>query len=359
MTNTSLTLGEVADRLGLECRGDRTRPLVGLATLVTATANHLSFFANAKYRKFLHETHAGAVIVAPALADECPVDTLVAADPYRAYAQASQLFDATPRVPVGIHPTAVVAGSAQIDTTAAIAAYCVIGERVVIGARVSIGAGTVISDDCVIGDDSTLSANVTLQHRVIVGSGCEIHSGAVIGGNGFGFAPITSGSQKGQWEKIAQLGTVRIGRNVRIGANSTVDRGAIDDTVIADHVIIDNLVHIAHNVQIGEGTAIAGCTGVAGSTTIGAHVAIGGQCGIAGHITIADGAQFMGQARINGSVEKAGVYASGTGLADVREWRRNAVRFTQLDELYRRVVELEKKVELEKQLKKTSGGEAE
>jgi len=143
MTNASLTLGEVADRLGLECRGDRARPLTGLATLATAAAHQLSFFANAKYRKFLHETQAGAVIVAPALADECPVATLIAPDPYRAYAQASQLFDATPRLPVGAHTTAVVAASARVDATAAVGAYCVIGERVVIGAGVSIGAGTV------------------------------------------------------------------------------------------------------------------------------------------------------------------------------------------------------------------------
>lgn len=353
MTTTALTLGAIADQLGLESRGDRARPLVGLATLSTATSTHLSFLANAKFRKFLHETQAGAVIVVPVLADECPVDCLIATDPYLAYARVSRLFDVTPRPPAGIHPTAIVDATATISVDAAIGPYCVIGAGTTIGARVAIGAGTVISDYCVIGDDSALSANVTIHHHVTLGSGCTLHSGAVIGGDGFGFAPVTEGPEKGRWEKIAQLGTVRIGRNVRIGANSTIDRGAIEDTVIADNVIIDNMVHIAHNVQIGEGTAIAGCVGIAGSTIIGAHCAFGGQCGVAGHITIADGVQFMGQARINGSVDKPGVYASGTGLAEVKEWRRNAVRFTQLDDLYRRVVELEK------QLKNKTGGEAE
>lgn len=353
MTTTALTLGAIADQLGLECRGDRARPLLGLATLSTAESSQLSFLANSTYRKFLQTTQAGAVIVAPALAAECPVDCLVAADPYLAYARVSRLFDVTPRLPVGIHPTAIVDPTATIDVSAAIGPYCVIGAGTRIGARVAIGTGSVLSDFCVIGDDSALSANVTIHHHVKLGSGCTIHSGAVIGGDGFGFAPVTSGPEKGSWEKIAQLGTVRIGRNVRIGANSTIDRGAIEDTEIADNVIIDNMVHIAHNVRIGEGTAIAGCVGIAGSTVIGAHCAFGGQCGVAGHITIADGAQFMGQARINGSVDKAGVYASGTGLAEVKEWRRNAVRFTQLDDLYRRVVELEK------QLKNAKGGEAE
>ncbi|HET8711833.1 MAG TPA: UDP-3-O-(3-hydroxymyristoyl)glucosamine N-acyltransferase, partial [Spongiibacteraceae bacterium] len=154
-----------------------------------------------------------------------------------------------------------------------------------------------------------------------------------------GFAPHAGG-----WEKIAQLGSVRIGRGVEIGANTTVDRGALEDTVIGDTAIIDNLCQIAHNVQIGEGTAIAGCVGIAGSAIIGAHCLIGGAVGIAGHITIVDGVQIQGGARIIGSIDKPGSYTSGTGMMETGPWRKNAVRFGQLDELYRRVVELEKQL---------------
>lgn len=352
MTNTSLTLGEVADRLDLACRGDRARPLTGLATLANAEAHHVSFLANAKYRKFLHETRAGAVIIAKNLVDDCPVDCLLADDPYLAYARLSQLFDDAPMLPLGIHSTAVVAPTAQIDASAAIGPLCVIGEGVVIGAHVSVGAGTVIGANCRIDASSKLYPRVTLLHGVTLGSGCAVHSGAVIGGDGFGFAPIHAGERRGQWERIAQLGSVHIGRNVSIGCNTAIDRGALDDTVIADNVIIDNLVQIAHNVQVGEGTAIAGSVGIAGSAIIGAHCMIGGGAGIVGHVQIADGVQIQARAFIVGSIDKPGAYASGTGMMELRDWRRNAVRFSQLEDMYKRIVELEK------QLKALSGGEA-
>lgn len=353
MTDTSLTLGEVADRTGLECRGNRSRVLTGMATLSAAGDTEISFLANRKYRKFLQETRAGAVIVTAEFAAESPGDCLVAADPYLAYARVSQLFDNAPPVPVGIHPSAVIAPSARIDESAAIGPLCVVGEDVQIGADVSIGAGCIIGDGVVIGAQSTLHPRVTLLHRVSMGRGCAIHSGAVIGADGFGYAPVLSGPERGQWQRIAQLGSVRIGRNVSIGSNTTVDRGAIEDTLIADHVIIDNQVQIAHNVQIGEGTAIAGCVGIAGSAIIGAHCMIGGGVGIAGHLTIADGVQVQGGARVIGSIEKTGVYNSGTGMQEVREWRRSAVRFSQLEDMFKRIVELEK------QVKTLSGGEAE
>jgi UDP-3-O-[3-hydroxymyristoyl] glucosamine N-acyltransferase len=318
--------------------------LAGLATLGAAGASHISFLANAKYKKFLQETRAGAVIIAPELRDDCTVDCLIAADPYLAYARVSQLFDNAPLVPVGIHSSAVVAASARIEATAAIGPLCVIGENVQIGADVSIGAGCIVGANTVIGAHSTLHPRATVLHGVSLGRGCAIHSGAVIGSDGFGFAPVTAGERRGEWERIAQLGSVRIGRNVSIGANTTIDRGAIEDTVIADNVIIDNQVQIAHNVRIGEGTAIAGSAGVAGSAVIGAHCMIGGAVGVAGHITIADGVQVQGGGRVIGSIDKAGIYNSGTGLYEAREWRRQAARFSQLDELYKRVVALEKQL---------------
>jgi UDP-3-O-[3-hydroxymyristoyl] glucosamine N-acyltransferase len=353
MTNTSLTLGEVADRLAVECRGERSRVLTGLATLAAATPSQISFLANAKYRRFLDETRAGAVIVAKDLAAECPVDCLLADDPYLAYARVSQWFDNAPDVPVGIHPTAVVSPSARIDASAAIGPLCVIADNVAIGPQVSVGAGCIIGADSAIDARCRLHPRVTLMHGVRLGSGCTLHSGAVIGGDGFGFAAIRSGERRGEWERIAQLGGVRIGRNVSVGCNTAIDRGALDDTVLGDNVIVDNLVQIAHNVQIGEGTAIAGSVGIAGSAVIGAHCMIGGGAGIVGHVRIADGVQIQARAFIVGNIDQRGAWASGTGMMELREWRRNAVRFTQLDDMYKRIVELEK------QLKNLSGGEAE
>jgi UDP-3-O-[3-hydroxymyristoyl] glucosamine N-acyltransferase len=339
MAMAALTLGEVADRLGLECRGERTRRLTGLANLALANEQQLSFLANPKYRKFLDDTRAGAIIVARELAETAKFDCLISDNPYLSYARASHLFDNRPRMAPGIHASAAVAGSANIGANVAIGAHCVIGEGVTIGANTTINSGSVIGEYCVLGVDCILHANVTLYHAIRVGDGCVIHSGAVIGADGFGFAPGPAG-----WEKIAQLGSVVIGRCVEIGANTTIDRGALEDTVIGDGAIIDNLCQIAHNVQIGEGTAIAGCVGIAGSAIIGAHCMIGGGAGIAGHITIVDGVQIQGRARIIGSIDKPGSYTSGTGMMETGVWRKNAVRFGQLDELYRRVVDLEKKL---------------
>src|SRR5690606_5423722 len=239
----------------------------------------------------------------------------------------------------GIHATAVIAASAALGDDVAIGAHCVIGEGVSIGAGTAIGSGSVIGENSVIGSGCIIHSNVTLYHAIRIGDDCVIHSGAVIGADGFGFAPGPQG-----WEKIAQLGSVHIGRGVEIGANTTIDRGALEDTTIGDGAIIDNLCQIAHNVRIGEGTAIAGCVGIAGSAVIGAHCMIGGGAGIAGHLTIADGVQIQGRARIIGSIDKPGSYTSGTGMMETGLWRKNAVRFGQLDELYRRVVELEKQI---------------
>lgn len=349
MAQGSLTLGEVADRLGLECHGDRARPLTGLANLAIAEPTQLSFLANPKYRKFLAQTRAGAVILTPQVFAELDAggvgfDILLSDNPYLSYARVSHLFDPRPRPAPGVDPSAVVAASARLGADVAIGPRCIIGDGVEIGAGTCIGAGTVIGAGSRIGAGCTLHANVTLYHAIVVGDDCVIHSGAVIGADGFGFAPGPAG-----WEKITQLGSVRIGRGVEIGANTTVDRGALEDTVIGDGAVIDNLCQIAHNVQIGEGTAIAGCVGIAGSAVIGAHCLIGGGAGIAGHLTIADGVQVQGRARIIGSIDKPGSYTSGTGMMETSLWRRNAVRFGQLDEMYKRVVELEK------QLKKIKG----
>jgi UDP-3-O-[3-hydroxymyristoyl] glucosamine N-acyltransferase len=343
MVMQAWTLGEIADRFGLEYRGDRACRLTGMATLATAGPEQLAFLANARYRRFLAETRAGAVILSPALASEYAGTVLIAADPYLAYARISRLFDTAPVPAPGIHPSAVVADDARIDASVSIGPCAVIGAGVEIGPGCIVGAHTVIGDGSKLGENCRLHARVTLYHGVTIGAGSVLHSGVVIGADGFGFAPSREG-----WQKIAQLGGVRIGRNCEIGANTTIDRGALDDTEIGDGVIIDNQVQVAHNVRIGEGTAIAGCVGIAGSTRIGAHCTIAGGAGIAGHLELCDGVHVTAMALVTRSIDKRGSYSSGTGTLESASWRRNAVRFAQLDELYRRVVALERTVKAER-----------
>ena len=331
-----LTLGELAQQLGAELRGNPAIRIRGLATLGDAQAGQLSFLANPLYRAQLASTSASAVIVAEDVAAECPVACLVAANPYLTYARASHLFNHRPRQPEGVHPTAVIAPGAVLGTGCRIGPHVVIEAGCMLGERVEVGPGTCIGANSRIGNDCVLHGNVTLYHGVVIGERCTLHGGVVIGADGFGFA-----NEKGAWRKIAQLGGVRIGNDVEVGASTTIDRGALRDTIIGDNVILDNQIQIAHNVEIGEGTAIAGCTGIAGSTKIGRYCTIAGAVGIAGHIEIADRVHLTMRSAITNSISEPGSYSSGTAMSSTKEWRKNAVRFRQLDDMARRIIQLE------------------
>ena len=366
MSSTTLpnySLAQLAELVGAQlCLGERANgkaadesaadisaaeiSVTGIAPLATATQQQVSFLSNRKYRPQLETTQAAAVILDSDSAAHCPVHCLVHSNPYLAFARLSHAFSTRPSAAAGIHPSAHISDSASVGKAASIGAGVVIMEGVSIGDQVTIGPNTVIEADVVIGDRVTLMANVTLYHAVTIGSDVTVHAGAVIGSDGFGYAPNPElGDSHGYgWQKIAQLGSVSIGNRVEIGANTTIDRGALDDTVIEDDVIIDNQVQIAHNCVIGKGTAIAGCVGMAGSSGIGNYCSIGGGAGIAGHLSIADGTTVMGMTLINRSVTKPGAYASGTGMQDASSWRKSAVRFTQLDSLNQRVKALEKQV---------------
>lgn len=335
-----LSLGELAHRLGATLHGDADLVIRGVDTLKDAGPGMVSFLANPSYRSQLADTRASAVIVAADIAPEAPCAALVVSNPYLSFALVTQLFDNRPQPRYGIHPSAVIAASARVGANVSIGPNVVIGEHCDIGDGCEIGANTVISDHCVLGSDCLLRANVTLYHDVVLGERVRIHSGAVIGADGFGFAP-----DKGRWQKIAQLGGVRIGNDVEIGANTCIDRGALGDTVIGDHVILDNLIQIAHNVQIGSGTAMAANSGIAGSTTVGKNCTVAGGAGIAGHLTIADGVHVAAMALISKSITEAGAYSSVTPQMPMQEWRRNAVRFRQLDDMARRLQKLEKSQE--------------
>lgn len=332
-------LGELASASGAELRGDPGLLIRGLAPLSSAGPAELSFLANPAYRSYLATTCAAAVILHPAMADASPVATLVSPDPYLAFARLSRLFDDTPRPEAGVDAGARVDASARVDPRASVGAGCVLEEDVEIGAGTVLGPGCHIGRGSRIGQDCRLWSNVVVYHGVRLGDRVTVHAGSVIGSDGFGYAASEEG-----WLRIAQLGGVVIGDDVDIGAGTTIDRGTLGDTVICRGAKIDNQVQIAHNVHVGEHTAIAGCVGIAGSARIGAHCMIGGGAGILGHLEIADRVVVTAMSLVARSIPGPGTYSGGTLLAPSPRWRRNALRFDRLDTLYRRLVELERRV---------------
>ncbi len=328
---------EIAEYLGAELRGDPTCIISGLNTLELGQKGDLTFLASKAYEAYLNTTQASAVLVEPRFAKETDLNALVLDNPYVGYARISAWFDRSTQADTGVHPTAVVADSAVLAADVVIGPHATIGERVRIDAGVSIGSGVSIGNDSSIGSNSRLQSNVSVYHGVSIGSNVMIHSSAVIGADGFGFA-----NDGGKWVKIHQLGGVEIGDNVEIGACTTIDRGALGNTVIEDGVILDNHVQIAHNVRIGENTAMAAYSGIAGSTTVGKNCVFAGQAGAVGHITVGDGVVAMARCTISKSTSKAGSYSSGLLMYDTAVWRKNAVRFGQLDDMARRLRKLEK-----------------
>lgn len=336
-SNTSHTLQELAHYLGAELRGDGQCVIGGIAALDKAQSGQISFLTTPKYKAFLQTTQASAVIISAKDAEAFAGNCLVMDNPYLGYAKVATLFVPKSSTPAGIHPTAVVGEHCQIASTAKIAAHCTLGNHVTIGEHVVIGAGSVMGDHTVVGEHTELYPNVTLYHQVTVGKKVIIHSGAVIGADGFGMA-----NDKGVWFKIPQLAGVVIGDNVEIGANTTIDRGALKDTVIEDGVKLDNHIQIGHNVRIGAHTAIAGMTAIGGSTTVGKYCIMGGGVAIADNITIVDQVILTAKAEVPCDILKPGVYSSGMPAEPNLQWRKNITRFTQLDDIARRLKKLEK-----------------
>ncbi|WP_027965893.1 UDP-3-O-(3-hydroxymyristoyl)glucosamine N-acyltransferase [Halomonas halocynthiae] len=335
-----LTLADVAEHLGATLTGNGERRVRGVATLKDAGPDQVAFMSNRAYLRDLAGTRAAAVLLHPQYVAECPVDSLALDNPYLGYADLSLLL--APQLAnnaLGIHSSAVVAEDVLLGEDVCIGANAVVERGAELGDGVVIGPGCVVGADCKVGAGSRLHANATLYHGVIVGERAILHSGCVIGGDGFGFA-----HDGARWHKIAQLGGVVLGDDVEVGSCSSIDRGALDDTVIGNDVKIDSQVQIAHNVQIGDHSALAGCVGIAGSTKVGRHCMLGGGVGLSGHLTIADGVQVTGMSLVTNSILEPGVYSSGTGAMNNAQWRRNAVRFKQLDDMARRLKRLEKEV---------------
>ena len=321
----ALQLGEIVATLGGELHGDAALRIEGIAPLESAQPFQLSFLSHPKYRQQLDASRAGCVIVAPALREQALARgaCIVADDPYAYFARVTQLWKRTHARPDGpaIHPTAVIAEDVEIGEGVRIGAHCVV-ER---GAR--IGAGTVLKPRVYLGEDCVLGAR------------CILHPGVVIGADGFGFAP-----SQGGYEKIEQLGAVRIGDDVEIGANTCIDRGALADTVIEDGVKLDNQIQVGHNCRIGRNTVVSGCTGIAGSATIGANCMIGGAAMILGHLTIADRVHISAGSFVARSIAKPGLYTGIFPIDDNASWEKNAATLKQLHTLRERIKALEKKL---------------
>jgi UDP-3-O-[3-hydroxymyristoyl] glucosamine N-acyltransferase len=334
----SATLDELASRFDCRVQGDGSISVSRVATLAAATPDAISFLANPLYHDQLATTRAGAVILGAEASELCATPCLVSRNPYAVYARVAALLQPPPAPSAGIHPDASVDPSAKVAASAEIGARAVIGPGASIGDGAVIGAGTVIGSGTVVGAGSRIAPLVSLLDKVRIGLRCIVHSGAVIGADGFGFA-----EDDGRWIKVPQIGGVIIGDDVEIGANTTIDRGSIEDTVLEDGVKLDNLVQIAHNARVGAHTAMAAMSGVAGSTKIGKRCKVAGGVVIVGHISICDDVMFTFRSVVTKSVTEPGIYGGSLQAMEASKWRRSAARFKQLDAMHERLKRLERK----------------
>ncbi|MDR0775170.1 MAG: UDP-3-O-(3-hydroxymyristoyl)glucosamine N-acyltransferase [Azonexus sp.] len=332
-----LSLADIAARLGGDVLGDAQTRIHQIAPLTSAGAGEIGFLTNLKYRDQLQTTRASAVILAPEFADAVSLPRIICKNPYAYYARLAALLNPPVAAIPGVHALADCAS--PVPASARIGAHVSIGAGVALGEGVVIHPGCVIGDGAAIGDGSVLYPNVTVYAGCRIGSRCILHSGAVIGADGFGFAP-----DGGQWVKIPQIGRVIVGDDVEIGANTTIDRGALDDTLVGDGSKIDNQVQIAHNCIIGRHCVIAGSVGMAGSVTLHDNVILGGAAMISGHVSIASGAVISGGSLVMKNITRPGRYTSVFPLEEHSRWVRNAAHVRHLARLAERVSELEKKL---------------
>lgn len=334
------TLDEIVARFGGRLKGDGCLRVRRVASIERAGPEDFSFLANPKYRKLLKASRAGAIALSPADADGCPLPCIAIDNPYAYYARVAQLLNPPAQIVPGVHPTAVVETS--LDPSVCVGAGSWIGKGARIGGNSVIGPGCLIGEGAAIGAEARLYGNVTVYAECAIGVRAIIHSGAVVGADGFGFARESDG----RWSKIPQVGRVLIGDDVEIGANTTIDRGALDDTVIGNGVKLDNQIQIGHNVHIGEHTAIAGCVGIAGSARIGRRCTVGGGAIILGHLTIADDVNISAATLITKSIGQAGTYTGALPFEAHRDWLRNAAQLRHLDAMSDRISKLEARLAL-------------
>jgi UDP-3-O-[3-hydroxymyristoyl] glucosamine N-acyltransferase len=338
----AIKLSELADETGCRLHGDDCM-ITNVSDLDAAKEGDLAFIYNPRYLDKITSTEASAIILKEAWLKHCPKSALVADNPRLAFVKAARLLNPEKRYKAGISGSADVADDVSVPASAYIGPNAVIEPGVKLGDNVQIAANVVICSDSCIGDNTVIHPNVSIGHGTEIGDNCIIYAGTVIGADGFGYE-----RDGDHYLKIPQLGNVRIGDNVEIGANAAIDRGALLDTVIGDGVKLDNLVQIAHNVVIGKHTIMSGHSGIAGSTKVGEYCLIGGGVGISDNIEVTDNVVIMGRTLVSGSITKPGAYASSMLTDEVKNWRKNALRFKHLNEMEKRLKALEKKFESEK-----------
>jgi len=330
---------ELAETLGAKLEGDGAVEITGVAAPERAGTRDLIYVEAAKHAARAVSSAALCVIAPEGIA--LPGKTILrSAHPKASFAKAAALVLDRAPIATGIHPTAIVAPLARLAPTASIGPYAVIGEDTHVGAGTQIGAHTVVGAGCWIGENCRIHPRVTLYAGVRIGHRVEIHSGAVLGADGFGYA-----FGEGKYWKFPQTGILEIADDVEIGANTTIDRGSLNDTCIEEGVKLDNLVHVGHNVNVGSHSVIAAQTGISGSSTVGHHVVVGGQVGIADHCTLEDGAIAGAQAGIpTGKTIRAGQTVWGTPAREIGKFKEIYVWYARLPELAARIKELEAKL---------------
>jgi len=337
----SVSLGELAVRFGCELHGNPDTRIDGVAALADAHGSAISFLANPRYRRELAHTRAAAVVLEASAAADCPVASLVCENPHATYARMAAWLHPLPPIVAGVHASAIIGAGARVDPSAHVGPFAVIGAGASIGARTFIGPHCLVAAGVEVAEDVRLIARVTLGERVILAARVLVHPGAVLGSDGFGFAP-----ERGAWVKVPQLGGVKVGADVEIGANTTIDRGAIGDTVIEEGVKLDNQIQIAHNVRIGAHSVLAACVGVSGSVTMGRRCMVGGAVGIVGHLSICDDVTITGLSMVSHSITRPGVYSSGIPIEEAGIWRRIVARLKRIDSWAARLAAVERKMNI-------------
>jgi len=331
----AIKLSELAKFLNCRLRGDDCQ-IDNVAEISHAVEGQLAFIYNPHYIDKIESSKASAVIIKEEWLDSCNKPALVSSNPRLDFAKVANLLNPVKLDDPGISASAVIADNVQVSSSVYIGSYAIIQSGVVLGESVQIGAGCVIAKDAHIGDNTVIYPNVTIGHGTRIGDSCVINSGVVIGADGFGY--VKDGER---YMKVPQLGNVRIGNNVDIGANTTIDRGALLDTVIGNGVKLDNQIQIAHNVVIGDNTVISANSGVSGSTKIGKNCLIGGGVGIRDNIVIVDNVVITGRTFVSSSINEAGSYSSSVLVDKTANWKKNVVRFKQLDDIAKRLKKLE------------------
>lgn len=342
-----VTLGELVAKFGGELQGNPDTPISGIAPLDSAGDAQMSFLSNPKLRAKAAQSKAAALILKAADSEAIGLAyggaRILASNPYAYFARVAQHFVEVhaPEVMPGIHASAVVDTSAVVASSATIGPNVTIEAGAVIGEFCRVDAGCFIGRNAELGAATHFHANVTFHAACRIGRRGVIHSGAVIGADGFGFA-----NEEGAWVKIPQTGRVLIGDDVDIGANTTIDRGALEDTVIDDGVKLDNQIQIGHNCHIGAHTAMAGCVGVAGSAKIGKYCTFGGAAMVLGHLTIADHVHVSSGSLVSRTLKEPGQYTGFYPLAKNADWEKSAVLVRNLSTMREKIRELEKTLQL-------------